>query len=74
MERHQKSLSLPSQLSTRGNVKKVLLAESSVIVKDVEAGVNFVSVSGDIVSRVLYMTDEDKFESAYVTDAFKQEV
>ena len=66
--------SLSSQLSARGNVKKVLLAESSVIVNDVEAGVNFVSVSGDIVSRVLYMTDEDKFESAYVTDAFKQEV
>ena len=66
--------SLSSQVTARGKVKKVLMTESSVLVKNVEAGVNFVSVSGDIVSRVLYVTEEDKFESAYVTDAFKQEV
>ncbi len=63
-----------SELSPRGNVKTILLGESQVIVKNVESGVNFVSVSGDVVTRVLYVTDEGKFESGYVTEAFKEEV
>lgn len=63
-----------SEVSARGNVKKIILTESAVLVKNVEGGVNFVSVSGDVVSRVLYLTEDDKFESAYVTDNFKQEI
>ncbi len=62
------------EVFARGGVKKILLTESQVLVKNVESGVNFVSVSGDVVSRVLYLTDDDKFESSYIYDSFKQEV
>ncbi len=68
------TVNISSELSPRGNVKTILLGESQVIVKNVESGVNFVSVSGDVVTRVLYVTDEGKFESGYVTESFKEEV
>lgn len=63
-----------SEVNLRDNIKKVLLTESKATVKNVESGVNFVSVSGEIVTRVLYLSENDKFESGYVYDTFKQEV
>ncbi len=65
---------ISSEIAPRGNVKKILLGESQVMVRNVESGVNFVSVSGDVVTRLLYLTDEDKFESTYVNESFKEEV
>ena len=62
------------QLSLRDKIKKLLLCESQASIKGVEPGLNFVSVSGEVVSRVLYITENDKFESAYVFDSFKEEV
>ena len=60
--------------STREKVKKILGTESSVIVKQAEAGVNFVSVSGDVVTRVLYLDENDKFENVQIYDSFKEEI
>ncbi len=65
---------IKSELTPRGNVKKVLLGESQVIIRNVESGVNFVSVSGDVVTRVLYLTDEGKFETGVASESFKEEV
>ncbi len=63
-----------AQHSTREKVKKVLGSESSVIVKSAEAGVNFVSVSGDVVTKVLYLDENDKFENVQIYDQFKEEI
>lgn len=63
-----------SEINIREKIKKVLLTESKVVVKSVESGANYVAVSGDVVSRVLYINENDKFESGYITDSFKHEV
>lgn len=61
-------------LTTREPIKKLLLCECQASVKDVEPGLNYVAVSGEIVSRVLYLTENDKFESAYVFENFREEI
>lgn len=61
-------------LITREPIKKLLLCESQASIKEVETGLNFVSVSGEVVSRLLYLTESDRFETAYVFDSFKQEL
>ncbi len=66
--------STSSEISSREKINKVILVESRAIVKDVQSGVNFVTVSGDIVTRIIYLGDSDKFESGYVYDTFKEEV
>lgn len=63
-----------SSVSIKEQVKKVLLCESQVCVKDVECGLNFVSVSGELVNRILYINNDDKFESCYNYETFKEEV
>lgn len=67
-------ITVESEINIRENIKKILLTESSVVVKNVESGVNFVTVTGDVVSRVLYLSENDKFESGYVYDGFKEEI
>ncbi len=61
-------------LNVRENIKRVILTENQVLVKSVESGSNFVSVLGDVVSRVLYLTENDKFESEYIVESFKEEI
>ena len=68
------NITIESEINVRENIKKILLTESSVIVKSVDSGVNFVSVTGDVVSRVLYLNENDRFESGYVYDGFKEEI
>ncbi len=63
-----------SEVSIKEQVRKVLFSDSQVSVKSVENGVNFVSVGGDVVTRILYLTENDRFESVYVTESFKEEV
>lgn len=63
-----------SNLITREPIKRLLLCESQVAVRDVEGGSNFVSISGEIVNRLLYLTESDKFETAYVYSSFKEEL
>lgn len=63
-----------SNLGARECVKKLLLCESQASIKAVEPGLNFVTVTGEVVSRVLYVTENDRFESEYIFDTFKEEV
>ncbi len=63
-----------SEINLRENIKKILLTESHAIVKNVDAGAGFVAISGDVVTRVLYLSENDKFESGYINDTFKEEV
>jgi len=63
-----------NEVSIKEQVRKVLFSDSQVSVKTVENGVNFVSVGGDVVTRILYLTENDRFESVYTTESFKEEV
>lgn len=68
------NFTLQSEINLRDRVKKLLTTQSMVSIKSVEAGSNFVSVSGESISRVLYVSENDKFESGYIVDSFKQEI
>lgn len=63
-----------SEINVREKIKKILLTESKALIKNIESNENFVTVSGDIVSRILYIDENDKFESGYINDSFKQEI
>ena len=65
---------LDSEVSIKEPVRKVILCDSDVSVKSVECGVNFVAVSGEIINRILYLTENDRYETCYVTENFKEEV
>lgn len=67
-------VTVASEIMVRQPVKRIILTESQAIIKGVESGVDFVSVSGEVISRVLYLTEEDKFETGYVYDSFKEEL
>ena len=58
----------------REKIKKIILVQSKAITKSVEAGNNFVSVSGEVSVKLLYINENDKFESGYIYDNFKQEI
>lgn len=70
----QETFVVESEVSIKEPIKKVLLSDSQVSVKNVESGVNFVSVGGEVVTRLLYLTEKDRFESTYITENFKEEV
>lgn len=70
----EEEIVVESEINIRENIKKVLLLESGVVVKSVDAGTNFATVSGEVISRVLYLGENDKFESGYIYDTFKEEV
>lgn len=67
-------VSVESEINLRENIKKILLTESHAVVKNVDAGASFVSVSGDVITRVLYLSENDKFEAGYINDTFKEEL
>lgn len=63
-----------SDFSIKEPVRKVIASDSQVSVKDVESGVNFVSVTGEVITKLLYLTENDRFETSYITENFKEEV
>lgn len=65
---------IKSEINSRGKIVKILLVESKPYVKSVESGVNFVTISGEVVSRVLYLSEDEKFESGYIYESFKEEL
>lgn len=70
----QSNLNEKLQTSAREKVKKVLGTEANVAIKNVEAGVGFVSVSGDVNAKVLYIDENDKFQTVDIYDSFKEEI
>lgn len=66
--------SVESEFSIKEPVRKVICADSQVSVKTVESGVNFVSVGGEVITRLLYLTENDRFETSYITENFKEEI
>lgn len=68
------NITVNSEIMVRESIKRVILTESQAIIKNVESGANFVSISGEAITRVIYLTEEDKFETGYVYDTFKEEL
>ena len=68
------NIEVASEINVRDKINKILLSESSVIVKSIESGVNFVTISGEVSTKVIYINDSDRFESGYVYDTFKEEL
>ena len=68
------NVEVASEINIREKVKKIILSESSVLVKAVESGMNFVTMSGEVFTKVIFLNDNDKFESGYVYDTFKEEL
>ena len=73
-EQTQSTIITNGVLNVREPIKKLLLCESQVEIKEITPGINFVTVIGEVVSRVLYLTENDRFESSYVFDNFKEEI
>ena len=63
-----------SEVSIKEPVRKVVLCDASVSVKNVECGNNFVSVTGEVIGRLLYLTENDRYETSYINENFKEEV
>ena len=70
----QETTEISLETLVRDKVKKIILTESKVLVRNVESGVNFVTVSGDVITKVLYVNENDKFENGYLVDNFKEEL
>ena len=70
----QEKIDVESNFSIKEPIKRVIFCESQATTKAVESGVNFVTVSGDVVSKLLYLTQNDRFETGYVTESFREEI
>lgn len=62
------------QMNIRDKIKKIILTESSVLVRNVENGVNFVTISGDVSTKVAYINENDKFDYSTQIETFKEEI
>ena len=70
----KETFDVESDFAIKEPVRKIICSDSQVTVKSVESGVNFVSVGGEVVTRLLYLTENDRFETSFVTENFKEEV
>ncbi len=68
------SCNVESDVSIREPIKQIVNTASQVFVKSIECETGFVSVNGEVVTKILYQTENDRFETSYVTDSFKEEI
>ena len=62
------------EISAKENVKKIISVEPSIIIKSTESDNRSVTVYGDTITRIIYLTVDDKFESSFVNSSFKEEI
>ena len=68
-------LSQQTKYVSKENINKILAVETGVSVKDYTVGYNFVSVQGEVITRLVYtVEDEEKIYSTYINESFKHEV
>ncbi len=70
----KKECSTEDEIMARGNVKKIICLEPIVSVKGVESQNGFVAISGETLTKIMYLTVEDKFETSYISCPFKEEI
>jgi len=62
------------EIVARNNVKKIISIEPSVTLKSIDAQKGYVTVAGETITRLIYLTEDDKFESNFINCAFKEEI
>lgn len=72
--KNAEQFNVESEISIKEEVVKVVSCESCVSVKEVESGIDFVSVAGEVLSRVVYFTANEKYETVSISEQFKEEV
>lgn len=70
----RKECTTEEEIVARGSIKKIICLEPIVSVKSVEGQNGFASVSGETLTKIMYLTTEDKFETSYVSSPFKEEI
>ncbi len=60
--------------NAKNGIKKIICTKSEAVLKNVESGVNFVSVSGEIETDVVFANNDDRFETMTLSDTFKDEI
>ena len=70
----KENFDVDSVVEIKEPLKKLVYADSNVFVKNVECGVNFVSITGEVVTKMLYLSANDRFETCYINESFKEEV
>ena len=63
-----------SVVSIKEPIKKIVMTDSQASIKSVESGDNFVGVNGEVITKILYITQNDRFETSYTSETFKEEV
>ena len=66
--------STEEEIVARANVKKIVSLEPNVVIKSCETQKGSVVVAGDTIARLIYLTEDDKFEVTYVNASFKEEI
>lgn len=63
-------------LTLKEKVKSILSYQSGVVVKSYSAGYNFITVQGDVLTRLVYVVDDnrDKICTTILSSPFKQEL
>lgn len=70
----QKNFDVQSEIAIKEPIKKFMFADSQISIKNVDTEANFATVSGEVTTKILYLTQNDKFETTYITEDFKEEV
>ena len=68
------TFNVESQASIKEQIKRLIYADSDVALKNIECGNGFVAVAGEVVTKILYLSANDRFEICYTTEPFKQEI
>lgn len=66
--------SVQSKIAVKENISKVLLVDSSVVLKETTVGTGFVSLSGEVCGFVCYVKEDGSVAHAQVVEQFKEEV
>lgn len=62
------------EIQSKENIKQVISSCCNVIVKNVEPDNSFVTVTCEVVNKLMYLTDEDKIKTAYTKNEIKQDI
>ena len=60
--------------TVKNHIKQIIMSDSAAFVKTIDSGVDFVSVGGEVATKLLYVNEDDKIETVCVVENFKEEI